>query len=61
MALSQLAWAHSKALATRPRRGLPAVEGTMSRLNSYRRLKARYERQDDVHQALLECRCALIL
>jgi hypothetical protein len=41
--------------------GFLAVEGTMSRLNSYRRLKVRYERQGDVHQAFLEFRCALIL
>jgi hypothetical protein len=33
----------------------------MSRLNSFRRLKVRYERQDDGHQAFLEFRCALIL
>jgi hypothetical protein len=33
----------------------------MSRLNSFRQLKGRYERQDDVHQAFLEFRCALIL
>jgi hypothetical protein len=33
----------------------------MSQLNSYRRLKVRYERQDDVHQAFLEFTCGLIL
>ena len=33
----------------------------MTRLNSFRRLKVRYERQDDVHQAFLKSRCALIL
>ena len=33
----------------------------MTRLNSFRRLKVRYERQDDVYQAFLEFRCVLIL
>jgi hypothetical protein len=33
----------------------------MSRLNSFRRLKVRYERQGDVHQAFLGFTCVLIL
>jgi len=36
------------------------VERTLSWLNRYRRLKVRYERRDDVHQAFLELGCALI-
>jgi transposase len=36
------------------------VERTLSWLNRYRRLKVRYERRADVHQALLELGCALI-
>jgi cytochrome c biogenesis protein ResB len=32
----------------------------MPRLHRFRRLKVRYDRQDDVHQAFLEFRCALI-
>ena len=36
------------------------VERTLSRLNRYRRLKVRYERRADVHQAFLDLGCALI-
>ena len=36
------------------------VERTLSWLNRFRRLKARYERRDDIHQAFLELGCALI-
>jgi IS5 family transposase len=37
-----------------------AVERTLSWLNRFRRLKVRYERRDDIHQAFLNLRCALI-
>ncbi len=36
------------------------VERTLSWLNRYRRLKIRYERRADVHQAFLSLGCALI-
>ena len=36
------------------------VERTGAWLNRYRRLKVRYERRDDIHQAFLELGCALI-
>ena len=36
------------------------VERTLSWLNRYRRLKVRYERREDIHQAFLAVRCALI-
>jgi IS5 family transposase len=36
------------------------VERTLSWLNRYWRLKVRYERRADVHQAFLELGCALI-
>ena len=36
------------------------VERTLSWLNRYRRLKVRYERRDDIHQAFLDLGCALI-
>jgi IS5 family transposase len=36
------------------------VERTLSWLNRYRRLKVRYERRADVHQAFLGLGCALI-
>jgi len=36
------------------------VERTLSWLNRYRRLRVRYERRADVHQAFLELGCALI-
>jgi len=36
------------------------VERTLSWLNRFRRLKVRYERRDDIHQAFLELGCALI-
>jgi transposase len=36
------------------------VERTLSWVNRYRRLKVRYERRADVHQAFLELGCALI-
>jgi len=35
------------------------VERTLSCLNRYRRLKGRYERRADVHQAFLKLGCAL--
>jgi IS5 family transposase len=37
-----------------------AVERTLSWLNRFRRLKVRYERRDDIHQAFLNLGCALI-
>jgi IS5 family transposase len=36
------------------------VERTLSWVNRFRRLKIRYERRDDVHQAFLDLGCALI-
>ena len=36
------------------------VERTLSWLNRFRRLKVRYERRDDVHQAFLDLGCVLI-
>ncbi len=36
------------------------VERTLSWLNRFRRLRVRYERRADVHQAFLELGCALI-
>jgi IS5 family transposase len=36
------------------------VERTLSWLNRFRRLKVRYERRADVHQAFLDLGCALI-
>ena len=36
------------------------VERTLSWVNRNRRLKARYERRDDIHQAFLDLGCALI-
>ncbi len=36
------------------------VERTLSWLNRYRRLKVRYERRADIHQAFLDLGCALI-
>ncbi len=36
------------------------VERTLSWLNRFRRLKVRYERRADLHQAFLELGCALI-
>ena len=36
------------------------VERTFSWLNRYRRLKVRYERRDDIHQAFLHLGCILI-
>ena len=36
------------------------VERTGAWLNRYRRLKVRYERRDDIHQAFLDLGCALI-
>jgi IS5 family transposase len=36
------------------------VERTLSWLNRFRRLKIRYERRDDIHQAFLDLGCALI-
>jgi transposase len=36
------------------------VEQTLSWINRFRRLKVRYERQADVHQAFLDLGCALI-
>ena len=36
------------------------VERTLSWLNRYRRLRVRYERRDDIHQAFLDLGCALI-
>ena len=36
------------------------VERTLSWVNRFRRLKVRYERRDDIHQAFLDPGCALI-
>jgi transposase len=36
------------------------VERTLSWLNRFRRLKVRYERRADIHQAFLLLGCALI-
>jgi len=36
------------------------VERTLSWLNRYRRLRVRYERRSDIHQAFLSLGCALI-
>ena len=36
------------------------VERTLSWINRFRRLRMRYERRDDVHQAFLDLGCALI-
>jgi hypothetical protein len=36
------------------------VERTLSWLNRFRRLKVRYERRADIHQAFLSLGCALI-
>ena len=36
------------------------MEQTLSWINRFRRLKVRYERQADVHQAFLDLGCALI-
>jgi transposase len=36
------------------------VERTLAWLNRYRRLKVRYERREDIHQAFLTLGCALI-
>jgi IS5 family transposase len=36
------------------------VECTGAWLNNYRRLRIRYERRDDIHQAFLDLGCALI-
>jgi transposase len=36
------------------------VERTLSWLNRYRRLKVRYERRADIHQAFLDLGCTLI-
>jgi len=36
------------------------VERTLSWMNRNRRLKVRYERRDDIHQAFLDLGCALI-
>jgi transposase len=36
------------------------VERTLSWLHQYRRLRVRYERRSDIHQALLEIGCILI-
>jgi IS5 family transposase len=37
-----------------------SVERTLSWVNRYRRLKVRYERRADIHQAFLDLGCALI-
>ena len=36
------------------------VERTLSWLHQFRRLRIRYERRDDIHEALLSAGCALI-
>jgi IS5 family transposase len=36
------------------------VEQTLSWMNRFRRLKVRYERREDIHQAFLDLGCALI-
>ena len=37
-----------------------SIERTLAWLNRYRRLKVRYERRADVHQAFLSLGCALV-
>jgi len=37
-----------------------SIERTLSWLNRFRRLKVRYERREDIHQAFLDLGCALI-
>jgi transposase len=36
------------------------VERTLSWLHQYRRLRVRYERRDDIHEAFLDIGCSLI-
>jgi IS5 family transposase len=36
------------------------VERTLSWMNRFRRLKVRYERREDIHQAFLDLGCAMI-
>ena len=36
------------------------VERTVSWLHQYRRLRVRYERRDDIHEAFLDIACSLI-
>jgi transposase len=36
------------------------VERTISWLHQFRRLRVRYERRDDIHEAFLKCGCGLI-
>jgi transposase len=46
--------------ATRLGRHRWVVERTFAWLNRYRRLAIRYERREEIHQALLDLGCALI-
>jgi transposase len=53
----------TRAMTTRGadgRCGRAVVERTLSWLNRFRRLKVRYERRSDIHQAFLSLGCALI-
>lgn len=45
---------------TRPGRYRWVAERTLARLARYRRLTIRYERREDLHQAILDLGCALI-
>jgi hypothetical protein len=50
---------HSKAWGKKGLYGYP-IERTLAWLNRYRRLKVRYERREDIHQAFLTLGCALM-
>jgi len=55
----KIAWpksAHGSGLGTKRW----VVERTIARLHQYRRLRIRYERRDDIHEALLAIGCSLI-
>ncbi len=47
-------------MSTPPARYRWVVERTLSWLNRFRRLKVRYERRGDIHEAFLSLACALI-
>jgi transposase len=56
---ARIAWpksAHGSGLGKRRR----VVERTIAWLHQYRRLRIRYERRDDIHQAFLAIGCSLI-
>ena len=49
---------HAKGFIVLPKRWV--VERTISWLHQYRRLRIRYERRDDIHEAFLAIGCSLI-